>query len=276
MRSSRAPFRRRPIAFALRWVLAIGCGLAGASVAVGADATDPEPPGRPFTTDRPDRTESPYSVEPGVLQAELDVLSSTRTVEGPLRRDVTSLGVMNLKVGITRRLDLQLVVAPVVWDRREHRPTARVETATDFGDVTPRAKLNLWGNDGGATAGALLPYVLLSFDGDVEAVPGMLFPVAVALPWGIGAAVMGGIEGGDERASVLSATAGRSLFGPLAGFVELWASRGTVSDADWSRTLDVGLTYDVTPALRLDAGIYDGLEASVTERTLFLGVSARR
>src|SRR5688572_1392635 len=102
---------------------------------------------REMATDRPDTTESPISVDAGHLQAEVEAVGLAR--DGGLNEFI--VGAVNLKLGLTSRSDLQVVVEPF------HHAEGR----TGFGDLTLRNKWNLWGNDGGATAFALMPFVTL-------------------------------------------------------------------------------------------------------------------
>ena len=56
-------------------------------------------------------------------------------------------------------MDFQLVLSPCQWQRTEDKSTGAVEHQSGFGDITPRVKVNLIGNDGGFFALALIPFV---------------------------------------------------------------------------------------------------------------------
>lgn len=98
---------------------------------------------RPLATDRPDRTESPYAVPAGRWQVELDLASFTRDRADGVRNETLSLAPFNLKRGIARDTDLQLIVAPYVRQRADGR------TVDGIGDLTVRLKQNLVSDDGG-------------------------------------------------------------------------------------------------------------------------------
>lgn len=145
---------------------------------------------RPLSTDRPDATESPYTVDAGHLQIEADVVAYLRDVardDGAHLRG-WALAITNLKLGLTNGIDAQLVVETY---RREETEAPGSETAVDgFGDLVLRGKFNLWGNDEGRTAFALLPFVKFPTAeeglGNDHVEGGIALPLAVELPHGFG------------------------------------------------------------------------------------------
>src|SRR6266480_3809788 len=96
------------------------CGLASAAAA--ADAADkspftlfnPTPPDlmRPMNTDRPDVTESPYTVDAGHVQLELSLLEYTYDDDGTSQFSQFSVTPANFKVGLLNNTDLQFVFEP--------------------------------------------------------------------------------------------------------------------------------------------------------------------
>ena len=114
---------------------------------------------RPLSTDRPDATESPYTVDAGHLQLEADVVAYLRDVgrdDGAHLRG-WAFPITNLKLGLTNGIDAQLVVETFRWE--ENTDAGSEATVDGFGDLVLRGKFNLWGNDEGPTAFALLPFV---------------------------------------------------------------------------------------------------------------------
>src|SRR5437773_2700383 len=118
---------------------------------------------REFTTDRPDKTESPYTVDAGHFQVELDLITYAHDHETSSARDVRvnawSVVPVNLKVGLLNWMDLQTVIESYNHSTTEDGTTGQTVRQSGFGDVTSRIKANLWGNDGGTTALAVLPFV---------------------------------------------------------------------------------------------------------------------
>lgn len=135
---------------------------------------------REMSTDRPDATESPHTVDAGHFQAELSFIEFGRNDDGP-RQDAFLYAPTNLKVGLRHDLDVQLVLSPY-----ERVQTAGDEDLSGFGDTLLRLKLNLWGNDGGATAAAIMPYIKFPTAADelgndhIEG--GLILPLALELP----------------------------------------------------------------------------------------------
>ena len=87
---------------------------------------------RAFTTDRPDVTESPYTVDPGHVQIELSLaeyaLSSDRTT-----RTFAAL-LVNLKLGLLDNVDLQFIFTP--YERQVTRDAGERSIDSGFGDET--------------------------------------------------------------------------------------------------------------------------------------------
>src|SRR5687768_3824052 len=107
-------------------------GLASVSVAQekpadksGYDLFDPTPRElmREMSTDRPDKTESPYTVDAGHVQIEADVVTYSYDRHNPERADVrvqsVGVGVTNWKLGLLNDVDFQLVTESFVWQRAE-------------------------------------------------------------------------------------------------------------------------------------------------------------
>lgn len=115
---------------------------------------------REMSTDRPDTTESPMSVDAGHVQVELDLVAYGLG-RGMVQTTTVDVASTNLKLGLTHSTDLQLVIEPYHRERAG-MTSASMATAAGYGGATVRVKQNLWGNDGGATAAALLPFASLS------------------------------------------------------------------------------------------------------------------
>lgn len=260
-----------------RWIAAGVCALAVAGEAETAE--------RELSTDRPDRTESAYTVPSRRWQVEMDVVGWTRDHEPGAAFDAVNVATINLKRGIHPRADLQVVLAP--WNGTRVDEDTLVRRRSGFGDVTARLKLNLWGNDGGRTALAVMPFVRLPTAaegmGESEGGTGLIVPLALELPGGWGAGLMGQVDLRDPGERIVSATVSHAIAGGLGGYVEVFAARSTRLDPDllseevfWTGTWDAGLTWGVTPDVQLDGGANLGLTDDVEDFTLFLGLAVRR
>ena len=108
---------------------------------------------RELSADRPDKTDSPFTVDAGHFQLEMDFANfsyqNLNSEQGHLVSREYQIAPMNLKVGLLNKLDLQLELAPWQWERTENETSGAVEKHQGFGDITPRFKINLIGNDGG-------------------------------------------------------------------------------------------------------------------------------
>ncbi|HET6421923.1 MAG TPA: transporter, partial [Geobacteraceae bacterium] len=159
-------------------------------------------------------------------------------------------------------------------------------TQSGFGDVTMRLKINLWGDDGGKTAFALLPLIKFPSNtdhlGNNSVEGGVIFPLAVKLPagWDMGMetaifALRNANFHGYHNDFVNTVTFGHDLFGKLGGYAEFFSDVSTESGSNWVGTVDVGLTYDVTENTQLDCGVNIGVTRSADDFNPFIGMTVR-
>jgi hypothetical protein len=250
---------------------------------------------RELSTDRPDRTESPYTVDRGHVQVEIDAVAWTKDDSRfEVETRALSLATMNLKFGLFARSDLQLVLGTWSEEKVVYRGIypdcvgCRPGDTRDsgIGDLAIRWKQNLFGNDGGPVAMALMPFVqapLQDFDADlIEG--GLIVPVAIEGPAGFGFGVMGEIDlrrqdgtGGDHQVEfIASGTASHAIAGGLGGYLEIYSLTRADAGLPWTGTFDVGLTYGVGENFQLDTGANFGLSRESEDVAIFVGFSARR
>lgn len=245
---------------------------------------------REMSTDRPDKTESAYTVDAGHFQFEMDVLNYAYDRNNGLPDDATiesvSIAPINLKLGLCNRADVQLVLEPYTSVRTHMRATGQVEKQRGFGDVTVRLKGNMWGNDGGPTALALMPYVKLPTNqddlGNNSVEGGLIVPLAVELPRGWGMGLMTQFDfirdesgSGHHPEFVNTVTFAHDIAGNLGGYIEFFSAVSTERGSEWIGTVDAGLTYGLTEDIQLDAGINIGVTRSADDWNPFLGISWR-
>jgi hypothetical protein len=105
--------------------------------------------------------ENPYTVDAGHAQVETFLFQYSRDQytagTSDVLRETYRFGPMALKLGLLNNLDAELVLAPYTHVRYEKHATGAATTQEGFGDIIPRLKLNLWGNDGMRSAGAVIP-----------------------------------------------------------------------------------------------------------------------
>lgn len=245
---------------------------------------------REMSTDRPDKTESAYTVDAGHFQIESDVTVFEYDHDRSGGRDVRSeswaVPTLNLKAGLCNFSDLQVVLFPYNHFRTRDVATGAVERQSGFGDVLTRLKVNLWGNDGGACAGAIMPYVKWPTSqhdlGNNAIEGGVIIPVSFELPAGLSSAVMTQFDWVQDSDSkdyhpefVNTITVGHNIIGNLDGFVEFFGLVSTESGAPWIGTLDLGLTYSITDDWIVDGGVYIGVTKSAPDIAPFIGMSFR-
>ena len=114
---------------------------------------------RDFNTDRPPKANSPYTVDAGHFQYETDLVNFATQATGPISINTLLAPNPTFKVGVTNNTDLEINAPTLVGVRTFNAATNASSTIWGIGDVFIRAKVNLWGNDGGKSALALIPYV---------------------------------------------------------------------------------------------------------------------
>lgn len=235
---------------------------------------------RPLSTDRPDRTESPYTVPLGWFQVESDLVS-WGLIEGVDERvtDKSFLKI-NAKYGLTSRIDLQFVFSP--WEHVETQSRGLPDQSdSGTGSVGLRAKFNLRGDDDDGVAYALLPFATIPTRGEaiLDFITwGMLVPLSVPIGEDAALSFMAGatrIDNQDWWVSV-SGSFGTAIAGDFAGFVELYFSRNSFEvDAIDDATVDVGVTFAPKDNWQLDAGVHRGLATETEDWRVFVGASVR-
>ena len=243
---------------------------------------------RDMSTDRPDTTESAYTVDAGHFQLEMSLVDYTfdrRNEEKATRRSV-SVAPFLIKAGILNDFDLQLGLDPYTRERQTDRATGERTTISGFGDITVRAKFNIWGNDGGETAFALMPFIKIPTakdelgNGKVEG--GLIVPLAIDLGKDVGMGLMTEFDivrdGGNERYTldwVHTATIGFPLIEEMGGYIE-YAGFMNLNHAERYRGyFDGGLTYAINANVVLDAGVRIGLTRAADDLGFFAGISWR-
>jgi hypothetical protein len=256
------------------------------------DLFDPTPRElmREMSTDRPDKTESAYTVDAGHVQIEMDIVTYSYDRHNSERADrrVQAIGVAlaNWKLGITNDIDFQLITESFVWQRVEDFDTNATESESGYGDTILRMKWNLWGNDGGETAFAMMPYLKLpTSEGDLgndDYEGGLILPLAIDVGNDTSLGIMGQLDvardaddDGYDLVLVQTVTLSRTLVGELGGYVEFFAEVNPKESSDWVGTVDLGFTYAITPDIQLDGGVNIGVTRAADDWNPFLGLSVR-
>ncbi|MBL9209254.1 MAG: transporter [Opitutaceae bacterium] len=267
----RPSFTRLPRLF-LALLPALAAGVSGAAPAA--------PALRELTTDRPDATESPFTIDAGRVQLELEAASYTRDRSEGVRTTEWALAPFNLRYGLTRQTELAVIVSP--HQRVSTRaPGGPRTTVRGFGATTLRTKVNFQGNDGGGTAFGLiadlkLPTAAAGLDNDkVEGA--LTFPAAYEVGAGWSGGAMTSVEfvhtdTGRRAVWVNTVTFARELAENLGVFLELTSAAG---DGTHAATFNGGFTRRLGPRLQLDAGVNVGLSRAAADLTVFAGLARK-
>ncbi|HBS28625.1 MAG TPA: hypothetical protein DEB06_04040 [Phycisphaerales bacterium] len=237
---------------------------------------------REMSADRPDATESPYTVDAGGVQLEMSFAEYSYDRDDGRDAHSWSLAPVNLKLGLTNNADLQFLLSP--WDAESGEV---VEESSGFAGAGLRLKVNLHGNDSGGFALGLLPFILFP-SGNDEAGPqevegGFAIPMAVELPhgWGLGWQVQ--VEWlrdeADEGYDTLfshTVVFGHDIVGELAGYIEFIGEVFIDGPGGYRPSLSAGLTSALSPDAQLDLGVVIGLDDDQTDDLrVFSGLTLR-
>ena len=242
---------------------------------------------RPYNTDRPSKTDSPFTIDAGVFQVESDVpnwtLDEPDTKRGDERIRTWIVGNTNFKLGLTNWMDLQIFPQFYVNKRTSGPGFGKPLEHDSFGDTTIRLKINLLGNDGGKLVIGFLSSLKIPTNtghtGNHVWEPGFELPVSYSLPWGFTLFAQTRIDILDKaRSSSMQVQwqnpigLSRTIVGNLSGYVEFYDA---VSSGPWVGTLDTGLIYLVTPNFSVDVNSFFGLTRSATDYNVFSGFGYR-
>jgi hypothetical protein len=242
-----------------------------------------------MSIDGPGATESPYTVDAGHFQIEMTLFgysSYQQTFDGvDYRLDVWNIGPINLKAGLLNRLDLQLLLEPYVHVFEREDGLFR-STRHGFGDTTVRLKYNLWGNDSGRTALAVMPFVTFPTGdegvGRTNYAAGLTVPFAAKLPWDFHLGLTTRFET-DENELVTgrhvefinSIALAHEIVRDLDGYVEFFSDVSTEEDVGWVGTFNTGLGYWLSDDLQVNAGVDIGLTTWADDWYAFVGMAWR-
>jgi len=270
------------VALALHTPLACGQDAETAVQSAERWLLNPTPRGerRPLSADRPDATESPYTLDAGAVQLEISFVEYALDAESEGDTSTLDVAPFNLKLGLTEHADLQLLVTPY---SRLDSPGGDTD---GFGNLTLRLKQNLYGNDSGDFAIGVMPLITLptgrgGLSSDhVEG--GVVVPAAWDLGdgWSVGGQVELGFERDDANTgydTVLSHTAvlGIPVSDRVGAYAEYIGSY-TEEGSNYAPSLSGGMTYSLDADTQLDVGVVVGLDNGDTDDVrLFTGLTKR-
>lgn len=256
---------------------------------------NPVPEGlmRPFTSDRPHATESPFTVDAGHLQIESGLLSyalSQPDLEGAATQDF-GLVATNFRIGVMNSAEIDFILQPygIAHSRTFGGQTA--QTRSGIGGAQIRAKLNLWGDDSygepGSSAFALLPFVSLPTDRTNGVSPSYVEGGAVGLfevkltdiiSLEINDGVLYLRDGGDPAYHAELLTTANIEFEwteTFGTYYEVVAQLGRNDPMGDIAFVGTGATYLWSENMQLDAGVNLGITPAAGRINPFIGLTMR-
>jgi Putative MetA-pathway of phenol degradation len=241
---------------------------------------------RSFSTDRPTKSNVPYTVDAGHFQYETDLMNFTHQVTGSVHTNTILVPNPTFKVGVTNNADLEINV-PIAGVHAFSSSTGPSSTIWGIGDTFVRAKVNLWGNDGGSNAAALIPYVkapsapLGVGNGAVE--EGLIVPVAFGLPNNFALLLVpeidvlrDGADDGRHPNFIFDVNLSREVIKNVTAYAEFWADYNNDPVVKTTQlSFDTALAWTVFPNVQLDVGANFGLNAVTPAIQVYAGASQR-
>jgi hypothetical protein len=244
---------------------------------------------RSFAPDRPPKADSAYTVDAGHFQYETDLLNYSQTNFGGVTTRLYQALDPVWKLGLTNWVDFELQFNGYQnLTATDNATGAAVEKGAGLGDVFVKSKINLFGNDGGSAALAIIPYVKIPSDaptisnGVVEG--GLIAPFQLQLPHDFGLTLMSEVDAlkdandsGRHANFVDLVNLNHAVPGikNLSAAIEFFSSVGTDPNTPPIYTFDTALIYLLTSNVQLDAGVDFGLNRAAPAVQVFVGLSQR-
>jgi hypothetical protein len=239
---------------------------------------------RGFSTDRPTKSNLPYTVDAGHVQIETDlVVYGVGNQAGTRVHDWTIVD-PTLKLGLTNAIDVEVQVLPHVAQITQ---SGSVRTsASGWGDTYARVKANLIGDDGGKLAIAVLPFAKIPTaraalgNGAVEG--GLIVPISITVPYGFTVVMSPEIDdlrNAQGRGYHASANFLVNLSHPVGKIVTLYAEVFTTQSFQSGNhpiyTFDTAISIAITPRLQWDLGGNFKVSGLVPGAQIYTGLSRR-
>ncbi|MBW7674810.1 transporter [Chryseobacterium chendengshani] len=238
---------------------------------------------REMETDRPDVTESPYTVDAGHFQYETDFVRLVKEKSEEQKTNTLLLNQANIKIGLTKSTAIQIGFQTYGRQKETDIVSGSTETTHGFGDVTLRIKQNLIGNDQGNFALALLPYKKLptsTYDVTSRLEVGLIVPMLYKLPgeWNLGFQVeVDRLKDKDQQSMhtefLQTLALSHQLIKNIDGIVETYYTYDLKAH-ELSNYLNAAIQIEVAKDFKLDAGVNYGIQHHA-EKNYFVGASYR-
>ncbi len=238
---------------------------------------------REMETDRPDVTESPYTVDAGHFQYETDLLRLIKEKSDLLKTNTFLVNQANLKIGITGSTAIQIGWQSYGWQKEKELNKGSVIKTDGVGDVTLRIKQNILGNNHGNFALAILPYIKFptsKYDEESRFEGGLIVPMSYKLPgeWKLGLQVevdrLKDLDQASMHTEFLQTlTISHPLFKGIDGIAETYYTYDFKAH-QLSNYINAAVQIDIAKDFKLDAGMNYGIQDTAAKH-YFIGASYR-
>jgi Putative MetA-pathway of phenol degradation len=248
---------------------------------------------RDLTTDRPDITETPFTVDAGHIQIESNLFGYTRSgrdAEGAIV-ETYDIAVTNVRIGLTNNLEAGFVWQPYGIVRTMRPDPLGMVHQSGIGGLQLRGKVNLWGNDTyakpGSSALALLPFVTVPTDRHNGISPefidgGLVVPLAIKLTEKFGLGINAGVVGirteataGYHAEFLGSASLSYEWSDTFGTYYEVATRLNTDDPRGDPVVLGTGFTWRLSKNVQFDMGVNFGVAPAADRINPFVGLTTR-
>jgi hypothetical protein len=256
----------------------------------------------PMETDRPSRSTSPFTVEPGHVQIETGLVDYSYNRFGSFdTAEVHTVQILptEVRVGLRDRLEFDAFVQPFIWQQIGFEHSGPTDTESGFGDLqlglkwTVHDTTNSSDPKAGGYAIALAPFLVVptatggqgigGWAGGLSVpmefrIPRSRFAVEDTLTVGLIPDQIHFFFDDDNGPHLLLSNAIALTFQQtenLSEFIEFAASKSTESDTHWIGTIDLGATYQFGHDWQVDGAVYFGVSEQAPDVEFAIGLSKR-
>lgn len=238
---------------------------------------------REMETDRPDVTESPYTVDAGHFQYETDLIRRVKEKSDVKDTRTIVINKANLKIGIARNTAIQINFETYGIQRETDLISGEASMTEGIGDMSIRIKQNIIGNNSGNFAMALLPYIKFptsKYKEESSLEGGIIVPMLYKLPneWKLGFQVeVDRLKDQDQRVMhtefLQTLTLSHTIVKGLEGIAETYYTYDFKAH-HFSNYINAAIQMEIAKDLKVDAGINYGLQHTA-QKHYFIGAAYR-
>lgn len=233
--------------------------------------------------DRPNITESPYTVDAGHVQYEAAFVRYQYKTTDESKQHALLYNYFNIKFGLTNSLAMQLNIQTFAQQTNQDLNTGNRTKQSGFGDLTLRLKQNFLGNDGNISL-AVIPYLTFPtnhYEENSKYQGGIIVPIMFKLKnkWQLSTQIEGDrlkddVGDGLHNQILQSVNISHPIFTKnLNAFLETYYMYDFKAK-NISNYIDAALQYGVSKSVMFDLGFNLGVQKSA-DHALFAGIAFR-